>query len=321
MTRDQVVAFAKVLGLKGIDAKTRKGWVLCKCPFASYRHEGGKDANPSAGIHYGKDTYFNCFSCDMHGDLESILYRLGVYALKSDAAQLKIKDARYYLETDGKALLMIGKDEEEEDQDEIIPFPEWYISGYEPAYAHPYLASRKGGPVPYSIAKKMDFRLDAKRQRLGVPIRDFEGELMGFHGRTVNNSKLPYLAYTYHEHWNRPVWSGENRITFDRPLVMVESIFDEARVLQVYPNVCSPLSASLNAVKIKRMGGALRIIELFDADAAGRKAAEKIRSFLPDSVIDRAYLPEGFGDPGETPPELIHDVLKPLCAVHAPIYK
>lgn len=322
MNKAQVTAFAKTLGLQGIDATKRAGWVIAKCPFARWRHEKGTDSDPSFGIKIGK-TFGTCFACDMHGDLDTLLYRLSAYAIKSDEGQLRIKQARAYLETDGKTKLFIGKqdpDEDEGDNNAVIEeFPEWFIDGYPRTYTHPYLEGRKGGPVPYEIAKRFDLRLDWKRHRLGPPIRDFDGRLMGFHGRSVNNHPMPYMAYPHSGHWNMPVWSGENRLDLKHPVVFVESIFDEMRVAQVYPNVCCPLSASLNQIKIARMSGVMKGVELFDQDKAGRNAATKLVSQLSDSTIKRAVLPEGFNDPGMTPAAILYDVLKHFVDVHQPI--
>lgn len=309
MQKKQIIQFCNILGLTGVDAHTRSGWVVAKCPFGPYRHKGATDKTPSFGIKIGNNTFGTCFSCDTHGDLEDLLYRLAVYSSGIEDMALKIKNAREFLESNNQTVLSIGS-EEEEDPNLIIPFPEEYIHGFPTCYDHSYFETRDGGPIPFRIAKGMGFRLDWKRSRIGVPIRDFSGTLMGFHARTLIGAKPSYLAYTHDNHWNRLIWSGEHRIDLSKPLVMVESIFDEARVAQVYRNVCSPLSASLNQHKIQRMSEALDIVEMFDNDPAGQKAGAKLRRYLPDSVIRKPNLPEGFGDPGETHHMVLADILK-----------
>jgi len=308
MKKQQVVAFAKALGLSGVDSKSRSGWVISKCPFARFTHEKGFDANPSFGLKVGK-TFGTCFSCGWHGDPEDLLMQLA-HRYKGNAAAAKsILAARAYLDTEGKEKLMIGKQAEEEDDDPdlIEEWPEWYIASYLPAHAHPYLQSRG---VPYEVAKIMDFRLDAKRQRLGIPIRDFEGRLMGFHGRTLNGHPVPYLAYTYQDHWNRPLWFGEHWIDLSKPVLVVESVFDTARALQCYRNTISPLMASLPLSKMRRLGQALKIALMFDNDKAGKMAAAKLREALPDTQFRQIDVPDGFKDPGEMPVALMAERLK-----------
>lgn len=310
MQKQQLVEFAKRLGLKKIDATKRSGWVIARCPFARWRHEKGTDTTPSFGLKVNKQ-FCHCFSCDWSSDLEEMLIRLAVFAKGSAEAGKRIRTARDYLLTEGRSLLILGKDEDEEEADEIIEWPEWVIGSYLPAPTHPYLAERKGGPVPIQVAKMMDFRLDPKRQRLGVPVRDFDGRLMGFHGRTINNHEIKYLAYKYANHWNKPIWLGEHWVDFSKPVLIAESVFDLARCLQVYRNTITPLMASLPKSKITRIGEAMRIVLLFDDDKAGKLAADKIKAGLPDTSFIVPGLPAGYNDPGDMPVEILASRLSP----------
>lgn len=325
MNRQQLVQFAQLLGLKKIDATTRAGWVQARCPFAHWRHEKGTDTSPSFAMQVGKQ-FCHCFSCDWSSDLGTMLYRLAVFAKGNKPAGERIRAATTYLDTEGKTVLRIGKqDEDEEDEKDIITeWEEWRISSYLPAYSHPYLAGRAGGPVPEAVGALMDFRYDAVRKRLGVPVRNFDGALMGFHGRDVTGAnKIPYLAYTLGKDpetkksfgYNRPVWLGEHWIDFSKPVLVVESVFDLARALQIYRNSMCPLMASLNKQKATRISEAMWIAEMFDPDKAGQKAVQKLKQYLPDTQFVSPGLPDGYKDPGDMEAEVLAARLAPYLTL------
>lgn len=309
MNKQQVTQFAKLLGLSKIDATVRSGWVVCRCPMARWRHERGTDTKPSFGLRIGHD-HTHCFSCDWSSSYSDLLYRLAVFAKGNKVAGERIRAADHYLETECKTVLQIGKVEEDEfdEKDEIVEWEEWRVSGYMPAYDHPYLKTRN---VPHEVAALMDFRYDLQRQRLGVPVRDFDGRLMGFHGRDVTGtSQIPYLAYTKPQ-YNRPIWLGEHWLNFSKPVLIVESVFDLARALQVYRNSCCPLMASINKAKGQRLSEALWMVLMFDPDKAGQRAAQKMRGFLPDTQFVEPGLPAGYGDPGDMEAEVLAARLAP----------
>ena len=143
----------------------------------------------------------------------------------------------------------------------------------EPAWAgdgetvHPYLETRS---VTAQIAQALNICWDDYRKRIVFPIRDFKGRLRGLHGRTVHDHVEPvYRMYPYENKTNPHVWLGEPWVDFEKPVLMVESVFDLARAYPVYPNIVSPLRASLSKVQLERMKGARTVITLFDGDKAG----------------------------------------------------
>lgn len=309
--KNALVNFARALKLKGIDHRSRSGWVIARCPFATWRHKHGTDKDPSFGLKVGKD-FCHCFSCHFSGDLETMLYRLAVYARGNKAAGKLIGAANQVVEDARSNKLVIGKLEEEVDPNEILQeWPEWHIANHLPAYDHPYLATRAGGPVPKKVAAMMDFRLDRRKQRLGVPVRDFDGRLMGFHARTINGHEIPYLAYRRDNHWNKPVWLGEHWVDMRKPVLIAESVFDLARCLQVYRNSISPLMAGIPWCKIERIAEAMQIVCLLDEDKAGALGLAKLKDGLPDSQVIAPGLPDGYDDAGETEVDVLAARLEP----------
>lgn len=312
MDKASVIKFAKQLGLQSINSTKRAGWVTARCPLAKWDHERGTDRSPSFGIRHSKRRdRCHCFSCGFSGDLEDLLLRLAILSRGDKLAAKKIRAARECL-TD-KPTLYIGSDddEEEEDYDEIIEWPEWYLASMHRCYDHKYLAKRDGGPVPLGVAKLMDFRYDERRKRIGVPVRDFDGRLMGFHARDVTGkSDIKYLAYKYNGHYNRPIWLGEHWVDWNRPLLVVESVFDMARALQCYRNVVCPLYAAPPRSKVQRLSPAIRVVSLFDSDKAGQGGLSRLKKWLPDTKIISPGLPAGYKDPGEVPIKMLATRLK-----------
>lgn len=310
MQKQHLVEFARRLGLRNIDSYSRSGWVITSCPFARWKHSSGTDHSPSFGLKIG-DNFAHCFSCHYASGLEEMLMQLGARCRGNAEAGKYIMAASEFLDQCEGELAIITAKDDINPNDILEPWPEWHIAHMLPAYTHPYLATRKGGPVPEAVASIMDIRWDGQKQRLGTPIRDFDGRLMGFHGRAVKPNKIPYLAYTNKKHWNRPIWLGEQWVDLSKPVVLAESVFDLARVLQVYRNAISPLMAGLPKSKIVRLSECMKIVTLFDNDEAGQLGLQKLKGELPDTHIVRAELPGQFKDAGECPPLALGNVLKP----------
>lgn len=315
MNKQQLGKFLATLNLSPAPVH-REGWVVLSCPLAKWRHPKGTDKNPSFGFRVESgESFGSCFSCDWHGsqtemvqelarlcqqdgDLRDFMGALALIMQAEEQAPLELDDT-----PDIITMLEMGK------QEHI--FPEWWLDSFDRAYhdgmVHPYLEGRH---VPFAVAERLDLRFDAHRNRVGFPVRDFKGRLRGLHGRSVTDPPATptYMMYL-HENMNNPeVWLGEHWVDLDRPVVFAESVFDLARVLQVYDNVVTPLTASISEEKIRRMP-ALEVVTLFDPDAAGKKAADKVRHTLKDSVVHIVNLPDG-NDAGDSSPYVIADVLK-----------
>ena len=298
----------KWLPLVGTEAGEPRGeWVTASCPLASSRHEHGSDAHPSFGIKIQKgESRVFCFSCNYAGWQSELV--------------IALQDAGEVVEY-AKAMQMIVMVEEEAgldlddgdyesdvfgDKPEDHGFPEWYLDTFEPAWTeggevHPYLTQRG---VPWEEAKLLNFRFDAFRHRICIPVREWEGELRGVHGRHVGGGKPTYLMYT-HEHRNNPhVWLGEDLVDPDQPIVLAESVFDYTSVRQVWANTLSPLTASVSWQKLERLKGAVEIITMFDMDKAGRRARERVAT-AASCPVRHIDLPEG-SDPNNLPIEKIH---------------
>jgi DNA primase len=175
---------------------------------------------------------------------------------------------------------------------------------FEPAYAiglegeemvHPYLQGRY---VSYEFAKEFDLRVAKEDARIVFPVRTFDGELVGLHGRTYVDSSPPYYAYPYEGHSNRHVWLGEHLIDRSKPVLFVESVFDVAAVWPIYKNVLSPLAAGIQVDQLVRINWVQKALLMFDGDEPGKKAATRVKTFLEHAQVAVVELDDGV-DPGD----------------------
>lgn len=301
--RGHIKAFLKSIGAKQI--KHRTGWVIAACPLAPWRHQGGVDKSPSFGVR-SDGSKAHCFSCQYSGDLWELLFELkrqGVTGLAK---------ARETLEALDEALPEIVEDAEPKPDPGLAAFDEEWLESFPPVWnfqrGRGYLKQRG---VVQTFAEKLDLRFDPLHgDRVCFPVRDFEGVLRGLHGRTTRNDVSPkYFMYTPGSKSNPVVWLGEAWVDMDKPVVLVESVFDLLAVLPVYSNAMCSLFAGLTKAKVQRISGCLNIVTLYDADKAGDNARKAISKWLPDSIVWHARPTEEEGDPGNMTQERIEEVL------------
>ena len=316
MNRPQIEQWLIALGSKAESTST-SDWIHGPCPFAHWNHQNGVDSNPSFGVQLGpgeSKTY--CLACGASGKQYEIMLKLRYMGLEFDfntAAEL------VYAAEDGDGLPELPDPYEKQFDEKEAPhlYPEWLADAFEPAYfdgdVHPYLAGRG---MPFEIAKKLNMRYDPHRLRVLFPVLDWRGRLRGLHGRAVClpcggdewEQEIPYKMYPYEGQTNAHIWLGEQWASADEPLVVAESVFDLARVLEIYPNVVSPLTATLSAVKIQRLRKASRVITLFDSDKAGERARLKLRQGLTTTDVRHVELPPGTDAGDHTADELREEI-------------
>ncbi len=319
MKPKQIEQWLAALGSKAETAPSQE-WIHGKCPFAEWTHEKGVDTRPSFGVKIGSgDCKCYCLACGEAGSQYEVMLRLRHRGLGFDfntAAEL------VYAAEDDEPLSELPEPYEDAFLAKEFPhlYPEWLCDAFEPAYhegaVHPYLESRG---MPYDIAEKLDMRFDVFRLRVLFPIRDWRKRLRGLHGRAICfpcggdtwEQNLPYKMYSWQGQTNAHIWLGEQWADPDRPIIVAESVFDLARVLEVYDNVISPLTATVSAPKVARLKNASRVITLFDGDKAGERARVKLNGGLPTTKLTHIKLPPGT-DAGEHSPDEIWELIEHL---------
>lgn len=292
-------------------------WIHGPCPFAEWTHEKGRDTRPSFGVKIGPgDCKCYCLACGEAGSQYEVILRLKHRGLGFDFATAA--DLVYAAE-DNEPLADLPEPYEDQFTDKAAPhlYPEWLCDAFEAAYhegeVHPYLKERG---MPFEVAAKLDMRFDLFRLRVLFPIRDWRKRLRGLHGRAVClpcggeewEQTIPYKMYPYEGQTNAHIWLGEQWADADTPLVVAESVFDLARVLECYPNVISPLTATVSAKKVARLKQATRVITIFDSDMAGERARLKLTQGLPTTQVSHIQLAPGTDAADHTAEQLWEEI-------------
>ena len=145
--------------------------------------------------------------------------------------------------------------------------------------------------------------------RVTFPIRDGSGQIRGFGGRTLGSDRPKYL--------NSPESSlfSKGRILYGlheatqavreaKRIIIVEGYLDALALVEAgIEYVVASLGTALTRAQLelaKRFGGKeVAVVVCFDADPAGKKAADRAFSVLSECVqinveCQAAFLPEGF---------------------------
>lgn len=302
-----------------VDNKSKRtGWVVSTCPFAPWTHAGGRDRNPSFGVStdIAQAQVYKCFSCGEVGRLDSLPFNVREHWRASNKPGYAF----------GKALAVLVADEDDDlpplpdfedkvitDPNEVLPWPEFWLDSFKSVFAFAdakaYLAKRG---VHERVSKRLDLRFDTQRRRVCFPVRDYDGRLVGMQGRAIDDHPLRYYAYRYEGHVNKIPWLGEQWVDFERPVLLVESVFDLASCLRVYDNVIAPLSVGLSKEKIARVDQGVMFISLFDQGTGGDTARETLKKRCKTPVHNLIPTQE---DPGE----MSTDELRDLLTGHLPL--
>lgn len=248
--------------------KISKEWVSLACMFAKEKHQNGTDKHFSMGINI-KSLIYNCFTCGEKGNI----LKLFNHDIPPSTVLLQLP---------------------QKEKDDVI-YPEYFLKTLKRNYIHPYLDKRK---VRADVRILFDFRYDSVHHRIGVPIRNFDKRLVGFVGRSLI-SMPKYFVYPWYGESNGHIWLGEHWVDLNEPIVLVEGLFDAARVYEVKSNVLASLGSQLTYRKLKRIHTAPYVSTLYDNDVAGDNARRKVSDYFGRKNIRHLRLPEDIKDPGD----------------------
>lgn len=295
------------------------GWLVAPCPLAPWRHSSGRDAHPSFAVKVrpGGESSFNCYACES-GDLLRLVELLAGHG--AEAPRYRLRDALRLLadEEVGGVSLSVDDYEEERRARADAVFPESWLDAFPPAATDPralrYLSERR---LTEAVIRQLDVRVDVDRRRVCFPIRNWTGGLVGLRGRSMSGGGPRYYDYACGGQRNPLPWLGEHWLSHDEPVLMVESVFDVASVLRVYPNTAAPLSVGIGRDKARRMSWAAEVVTLFDGDQGGDKGRAAVDRYLRDSLCTHVHCPPG-RDPGDLRAAELRELLAPhlllLCA-------
>jgi hypothetical protein len=329
MNQQQALDFLKALGVS--HAQYKPGWVTAACPFAPFRHKGGKDSNPSFGLKYevGVRSYFNCFACGS-GPAEELLQALEMYTM--DRPHLRshydFKHARAILTAEDDELSVLPN-YKEFGQETTKQFEEWpwhFINSFLPLNeeAIGYLTMRD---VTFKQMVDHSMRWDPKKRMVVMPYLNAYDKLAGARGRSIDSNVQGWKKhwdYTWNGVNNTALcWYNEQALQLTGPVVVVEGQFDVLRVAQVYPKVVGNMMAHPTRAKLLKLLHSPRVVLIPDNDGpggAGEKSVKHYREFMFAQGHGQRFthlqlpLPEGQLkiDPAECHPQFLKDLLVPV---------
>lgn len=279
MDRDEVKEFVKeVIGVNTPMIDTDH-WVSICCPLSTWTHAGGQDEHPSAGISVkpGGVSVFNCFTCHKRGKLSWLLHQLERYTGEDWGDMADALDRGEFY---GGSIPAWGSNPEED----VLPEPinkKDYFDLYDPAYDHPYLASRG---VSRAAARTMELLHDpgdGSEERIMFPVYSHEGDLYGFTGRAVS-SHARLRVKDYYGLPKRLLLLGAHLILpEDEYVILVEGLFDYARMVTHGLPGMAFMSSTLTPAQAEIVKSIGKPVYFFhDNDGPGEDARDNARELL-----------------------------------------
>ncbi len=177
-----------------------------------------------------------------------------------------------------------------------------------------YLVEHKGFPAPLVaeagliVSRDNGGYYDRFRNRLMIPIRDSQGRVVGFGGRSLDGEEPKYLNSPETPLFNKSqtlfaLDQAKEAITRQDQVLVVEGYFDAIALHQAgLTHTVAVLGTALNADQVRlllRYTESKRVVLNFDADKAGQKAVERVIGEVKDLAyrgevsLHILYLPEG----------------------------
>lgn len=321
MNRNDIKALLKEVFGPNTLAEDHAGWVSIRCPMAQWRHEGGKDTKPSAGISVKDDdvSVFHCLACKAKGTVGWMLRQVDAHTGENHSRLIR--------ELDNEMFLGGVPEWGERPHAERLGDPldkGTYLGLYDTAAGHPYLVTRG---ITDETADALGLLFDPGDSqgdaRILFPVYSLDGGLYGFSGRAVDNSVYPKVR-DYHGLKKSLLLLGSHLITEDDPyVVLVEGLVDWAMTVQNGQPAVASMHANLTAQQaevLRDLGKPVYV--MYDRDAAGdegrAKVKEMLEGYLPLFKVrypDRWVFDEGsgderlVGDPGELSADEVADMI------------
>jgi hypothetical protein len=307
MTPKQAEDFLRALGSTKFN-KSALPWLHGQCPLARWRHEEPVQAIPKFGILTGNvRPRCHCFACGFGGGLDTLIGTIMLLSNNKHGYDLRAADA---VMDQTNELTLDLEEEEDTGPKPLMPYPEAWWETFPRAInckpAVEYLAKR--GLESLQEIELHDLRYDPTMKRVVFPVRGRDGLLYGARGRLIEPGEPRYFIYKLADVYNSQMWYGEHGLSFDDPILVVESVFDRIAAYRFYKNVIAPLSASVSDTQIKRVMDGFSFVYLFDADKAGTRAGRKMQKELPKAHHTFLRLPKGH-DPSSIPKQQLGEII------------
>jgi hypothetical protein len=255
------------------------GWVHVACPYAPWRHRNGVDRSRGFAMKVEDDgiSAFKCPACKAHGRISGIAR--GLAALRQTEGEEAEKYEVIAREADEYDMLgsKLPGFEEQFAIKEPMPDPldeEAFAGLFEQVADHKearrYVVSRR---ISRATIEKLRVEFDADKRRIVFPVRDGEGRLYGWSGRTVIPDHEPRIL-DYAGLPKRALILGEERWRPGFPKLLVEGLIAYARMHEIGAEEIVDIGALLGSSLTEEKADILKkhgetTIPLVDADKAG----------------------------------------------------
>jgi DNA primase len=294
MERDDIHSLANLYGITNVH--DRGEWVSFSCPFAPWTHEAGSDEKPSFGISVGDRSNYNCFACGRKGVLSVLPTDYFLLSGKDN------KEAREFIYKRERLKIGYKHDIYKFPPTKNIPAP---IVPEDLLITYPFIEKGYRGLSQETIESE-GLRYDEEQNRLLIPIRNEEGNLVGVKGRALSlNDPYKYLLYTDISKTDGKkygIWYGMHHPREDAPLIIVEGEIDALLIRQQFNRpVWAAMGVGVSQRQVEILADITQPIVLFmDNDKAGQDLTARLRKkLLGTKQIGYVSEYHGCNDPAE----------------------
>lgn len=290
------VTMQMALDRYGIDWLRKSGQELRgKCPL----HQG--EGERTFHVNLGKNA-FNCFSCKARGNVLDFVAAMEQCTVR-DAA-LKLAE---WFQVDSAAEKPPGVSKPESTAKEVT-------KAKKPLVANPPLSFQLRVDAGHEYGARRGINRETLELfgaglclskgtfagRFIIPLHDQEGRLVGYAGRSLDESEPKYLFPSSDKGFYKSelifnLHRALARVDAGEPVIVTEGIFDCLKLWQAGYKAVAILGSSLSETQEHLLATNFKqIILLFDGDAAGRKATDECLKRLARRAFVRVIeLPDG----------------------------
>lgn len=264
------------------DIKESGNDLMVTCPF----HKGGQERKPSFGIN--KSTMeAHCFTCGYSGNLYDVISRIFGYDDRGQYGKSWLSKNFVSITVEERKPIELNLTRNRIKNELKTKYvTEEELDRYR--YIHPYMYKRG---LTDELISKFDIGYDAATACITIPVRDISGNCVFVARRSVIQK-----FFSYPKGVDKPVYAAylfvEKAYQY---AVICESVFNALTCWKFnIPAVALLGTGTKEQYKILNELPVRKYILATDPDAAGRRAAEKLRKNLSRSkVITEYVIPEG----------------------------
>jgi len=316
MDKDTLVNYLIGFGIpkESIKVYPNTGNVQISCLNAPWTHGSGTDSDPSCSISFKHDiSLVLCWGCHFEGTLIEYISLHNQFVNGSAAKQVDLIRKLEEKTPDQQIDLALNKWDKKytnfrESSERLEVWDDKELSAFKPILKKSFLEQKR---IKAEIAQIYQLMWDEKGCRVVVPVRRWDGELVGCMGRCwcdlcrqgkehVDKFRKKHFAY-----WNFPkshFMFNEHLVSNKEKVFVVEGPFDVMRMFGAgFENTVALMGSSLSvdqARKLTNLGQP--VVLMLDADPGGETGTAKAIPMLKGRVVSlhECTLPEG-KDPGD----------------------